>query len=273
MPKSKKKEETPNEKVSKWVEIENKEDSDIVKHLENAASKNFDGNDELDVSVLQGVYGQESSYGTNYKEDKKGDGGATGHFQIEKKTGTELGLTMTEDNDERFDLKKSSDAAARYLKKLDGHFSKEKDLGKGVKGVKLGERVTVPVKDSKERMKFVLAAYNSGGGRIAKAQQAAERAKKDSTVWNNVKEFLEEAGATDEKAKEIKDYVESVLNYKEEFSKKSKAKNSLKKRDKDKDKDKDKKIPYPTPVPVPGPTPNPTPSPTPRPPPGGGSSG
>ncbi len=61
-----------------------------------------------------------------------------------------------------------------------------------------------------------------------KAQMAAKSDGKDATKWEIVKEYLEEAGATDAKAKEIIEYVEKVLAYEKEFAKKSKANKKLK---------------------------------------------
>ena len=69
----------------------------------------------------------------------------------------------------------------------------------------------IKVSDVQERLKFVLAAYNGGQGRIAMAQQLALENGKDPTKWDDAKEFLEDAGATHEKADEIRNYVLQVI--------------------------------------------------------------
>jgi membrane-bound lytic murein transglycosylase MltF len=87
---------------------------------------------------------------------------------------------------------------------------------------------TFAIQDPTERKKFAIASYNAGEGRIAKAQQKAKENGKDPRKWDEVKQHLKSAGATDAKAKEVQDYVEKVLRYEEEFAKKSKADKSAK---------------------------------------------
>jgi membrane-bound lytic murein transglycosylase MltF len=111
-----------------------------------------------------------------------------------------MGLTVSEKNDERFDVDKASAASAKYLKIQDRTFSKKTILSKNLS--------TSPVKDSVERKKFAVAAFNAGEGRIAKAQQLAQEEGKNPALWNDVKEYLESAGATADKSKEIQEYRE-----------------------------------------------------------------
>ena len=82
--------------------------------------------------------------------------------------------------------------------------------------------------DPSERKKFAIAAYNAGEGRIAKAQALAIQDGKDPTKWSHVKQYLEAAGATPKKNKEIQDYVESVSGYESEFAEKSPADKKVK---------------------------------------------
>lgn len=90
------------------------------------------------------------------------------------------------------------------------------------------EQTTHPVRNNSERKNFVLAAYNAGEGRIAAAQQLADRAGKNPEVWANVASFLELAGASSSKAKEIREYVELVPVYETEFAEKSQANKKFK---------------------------------------------
>jgi len=195
--------------VDQWLE---KETEHTQTALENA-SKYFDDNDDLTVNTIEAVYGKESSFGAMQKN--RGIEEAAGHFQLRKPTAEEYGLIVSKGNDTRFDIDYASSAAARYLKDIDNAFSKKTTLIKG--------RDTIPVKDPSERKKFVLGAYNTGQGRVARAQYLAEQAEKNPTIWDDVKEFLEAAGDSKEKADEARDYVEKVLVFENEFAKKSLA--------------------------------------------------
>jgi len=182
------------------------------KALENA-SKHFDKSDSLTIHLLEAIYGQESSFGV--KRRTRGIKGAAGDFQIEKITAERLGLTAEKKNDQRFDVDDSSAAAAKYLKNLDDTFSKKTTLTVKIK--------TIPVKNKRERIKFVIASYNAGEGRIAKAQNEALKNGKSAQKWKDVAEHLGKAGASKKKVEEVLEYVENVLEYTSEFSKKSKA--------------------------------------------------
>lgn len=203
--------------VTTWLK---REDNHKLKAIENA-SRYFDKNDELTVNMLEAVYGQESSFGT--MQGKRGTSGAAGHFQLKKATAEKYNLVVSKDNDQRFDIDYASSAIARYLKDLDNMFVKPLIL--------LKELPTISVESASERKKFVLGADNGGEGRIARAQHLAEQAGKDPQAWDDVKEFLEEAGATKNKAKEICDYVDNVLAYEDEFSAISPADKDMKNKD------------------------------------------
>ncbi|MCB0308845.1 MAG: transglycosylase SLT domain-containing protein, partial [Bdellovibrionales bacterium] len=192
-----------------WLERETPHKRDA---LENA-SMHFDKDDKLTVNTLEAIYGQESSFGKNRR--KRYIDGAAGDFQLEKKTAKRMGLTISSKNDPRFDIDDASAAAAKYLKTLDSSFSKSTTLSKNLN--------TIPVSNASKRVRFAIAAYNAGEGRIAKAQKITKESGGDPNNWDEVKENLEAAGASAEKAKEIREYVEKVTAYEKEFSKKSKA--------------------------------------------------
>ena len=69
-----------------------------------------------------------------------------------------------------------------------------------------------------ERKDFVIAAVNGGQGRIAEAQQEAQKAGKNPQKWDDVKEFLGKAGAPKAKIKEINDFVDKIRSYEKAFS-------------------------------------------------------
>lgn len=111
--------------VDRWLE---RETPRVRKALE-SASRHFDGNDHLTVNTLEAVYGQESSFGTQLRQ--RGSAGAAGHFHFEKRTAERYGLSVSKENDQRFDINYASSAAARYLKDLDTMFSKKTALPRG----------------------------------------------------------------------------------------------------------------------------------------------
>jgi len=208
------------QQVNSWLAIENKDRGHKRVALERA-SRYFDNHDAFTVNTLEAIYGQESEFGSNIKKDIKGSIGAVGHFQIEKATAEKFGKNkITKSNDYRFDVDNSSEIAAQYLVYLNKLFATNKILDKGIS--------TIEVLDINKRKILVIAAYNAGEGRIARAQMAAEKDGKDPTRWEDIKNYLKEAGSDDDKIKEIIEYVEKVLGYELEFSKKSNANKNLK---------------------------------------------
>ncbi len=195
--------------VDIWLERETEHKR---KALENA-SRYFDGKDTFTVNTLEAIYGQESSFGTQLRN--RGIEGAAGEFHLDKVTAREYGLIVSKTNDQRFDIDYASIAAARYLKDLDRSFSKRTVLSK--------DTVTSPINDSLERKKFVLAAYNGGGRRIADAQYFAQQAGSDPSQWSEVQSFLEKANFSPNKIKEVRQYVESVPENEIKFADKSQA--------------------------------------------------
>lgn len=212
--KSGKKSKAKTSNIDAWLERETPHRRSA---LENA-SRHFDDQDDFTVNTLEAIYGQESSFGQNRRS--RGIPGAAGDFQLEGRTAKKMGLTIGKKNDERFDVDNASAAAAKYLKMQDSAFSKKTALSEKLS--------TSPVKDSAERKTFAIAAFNAGEGRIAKAQQLAKEDGKNPASWDDVKKYLESAGATANKSKEIQEYVDNVLKYDAEFSKNSKADKAVK---------------------------------------------
>ena len=112
--------------VDQWLE---RETPRVRKALE-SASRYFDSNDTLTVNTLEAVYGQESSFGTMMGQ--RGSSDAVGHFHLKPETAKEYGLSVSKNNDQRFDIDRAASAAARYLKDLDTFFNKNTELFKGL---------------------------------------------------------------------------------------------------------------------------------------------
>ena len=188
--------------------------------LENA-SRHFDDNDAFTVNSLEAIYGQESSFGVNL--GKRGSSGAAGHFQIEATTAIGYGATLTNQNDQRFDIDLASLIATRYIKNLNNIFGKKSTI--------FGTLSSIPISDLNQRKLFVIAAYNAGEGRIVRAQAAAKEDGKNPQKWSDVKQYLSEAGATEKKVKEITNYVKKVIKYEKEFFEKSPSNKTSKYKD------------------------------------------
>jgi membrane-bound lytic murein transglycosylase MltF len=203
-------------KIDEWLD---KETPHKRKALENA-SRYFGPKDSLTINILEAIYGQESSFGSNRRT--RGIAGAAGDFQLERETAIRYGLIVSKQNDQRFDIDDASRAAARHLKALDNYFSEGANLG--------GNLHVVKILDATERLKFTIASYNAGEGRIARAQADAVVKNLDPKKWNDVSTCLKEAGATPTKILEIVGYVEQVLESSREFSEKSQADKSAKDR-------------------------------------------
>ncbi len=71
----------------------------------------------MTVNTLEAIYGQENSFGIRL--GTRGSTDAAGHFQFEPKTATRYGLSVSKQNDQRFDIGYVASAAARYLKDAD----------------------------------------------------------------------------------------------------------------------------------------------------------
>jgi membrane-bound lytic murein transglycosylase F len=178
-----------------------------------SASRHFDADDGLTVNILEAVYGQESSFGIQM--GTRGSSKPAGHFRFEPPTAKRYGLSVSKENDQRFDIHYASSAAARYLKDLDSMFSRKTGLSSG--------KSTIAVTNVSERKKFVLAAFNAGEGRVAGAQRLAEKAGKNPRLWSDVQQFVALAGTSKAKEQETREYVEKVLTYESEFAMKSPA--------------------------------------------------
>ncbi len=93
--------------------------------------------------------------------------GAAGLMQLMPRTAANFGL----DKDTKFDAERNIEAGVQYIKSLNLAFRR--------------------VENSEERVKFILAAYNSGPAHVLDAMALASKYGKNPQVWfNNVEYFL-----------------------------------------------------------------------------------
>jgi soluble lytic murein transglycosylase-like protein len=113
------------------------------------------------------------------------DGHASkGLFQLLDSTGKEL-LARSADGARRynpFDPQLNIELGTSYLRYLHDIFSESTPLS--------STHRTVAVTDPTSRERFAIAAFNAGEGRVASAQQRAERAGKDPAEYAHVAEYL-----------------------------------------------------------------------------------
>jgi len=132
--------------------------------------------------------------------------GACGLMQLMPKTAKTLGI---ENEADMYDPEISIKAGAEYFKRLDKIFSS--------------------IEDPTERLKFTLAAYNSGPGHILDARALAVKYGKNPNVWSgNVEPYIllksEPEYYTDEicksgycRGEEVVNYVDDVLSKWEQY--------------------------------------------------------
>ena len=117
---------------------------------------------DWDWRLLASISYQESHFFT----DRVSWAGATGLMGLMPKTAESLGVPANQLDDPELSIK----AATGLIKRLNQMFAS--------------------VENKDERIKFILAAYNSGAGHIYDAQALAEKYGKDPMDWNNVNEYL-----------------------------------------------------------------------------------
>ena len=92
--------------------------------------------------------------------------GALGLMQLLPSTADAMGVPA----DKRFDPEQNIAAAARYIRKVSQSFS--------------------DIKDSDERIRFTLAAYNGGVGHVQDAQTLAQKAGRNHHIWQEVAPYI-----------------------------------------------------------------------------------
>ena len=92
--------------------------------------------------------------------------GAQGLMQLMPATADAMGVP----EEQRFDPEKNISAAARYIRKVNQSFA--------------------DIRDSNERIRFTLAAYNGGVGHVQDAQMLARKAGHDHLRWQEVAPYI-----------------------------------------------------------------------------------
>jgi membrane-bound lytic murein transglycosylase F len=152
-----------------------------------------------DWRLLGAVIYQESRFET----DDESWAGAKGLMQLMPETAERFGATDLNNPQQ------SVDAGVKYLKYLDRYWSRT-------------------VVDPDERIKFILASYNSGLGHIIDAQKLTVKYKEDGTLWKDVEKYLLKKSEPDYfhdpvvksgycKCEEPVNYVQKVLDRYEEY--------------------------------------------------------
>ena len=118
---------------------------------------------DWDWKLLASIAFQESKFHT----DKVSWAGATGLMGLMPKTAQAFGITPEEMTDPEASIR----AASQLIKRLNKIFSS--------------------IEDESERIKFIVAAYNSGSGHIYDARALAKKYGKNAAIWKgNVEEYL-----------------------------------------------------------------------------------
>ena len=115
-----------------------------------------------DWRLLASISYQESRFFT----DRTSWAGAAGLMGLMPRTAEALGLP----SDDIYDPEKNIKAAAGFIRRLNRMFD--------------------TIENEDERIKFIVAAYNSGPGHIVDAQALAEKFGKNTEEWKDVEEYL-----------------------------------------------------------------------------------
>lgn len=138
-----------------------------------------------DWRMLAAIAWQES----HFRMDVKSHRGAVGVMQMKPSTAAELGF------DDIVDPSSGIEAGAKHLKRL---YSLFKDIP-----------------DEQERLKFTIASYNAGEGRIMGCIDYAVSKELEGNTWNEIVSLIPEM--EEFKGEETVAYVDSVLAVHQEF--------------------------------------------------------
>lgn len=111
------------------------------------------------------------------------DSKSRGVFQLTDGTGKRFHrMLRLEGEYDPFNIRQNVKIGIGYMKYLDDIFAKNTILADNLR--------TIAVINPKERKYFSIAAFNSGEGRVARAQQLAEKEGKDPRIFKNIEKYL-----------------------------------------------------------------------------------
>lgn len=159
----------------------------------------------IDPALSLGVIKAESNFNPIAVSS---DGYASkGLMQLLDSTGKEMmGRLGVDQNYTPFDPEQNIDLGVGYLARLHNLFQSSSELGGNLK--------TFAAANSSSLEKLAVAAYNAGEGRVASAQQRANRAGKDPSIYENVEAYLPET---------TREYVKRVLSTRNDIISSSKG--------------------------------------------------
>ncbi|MBM4265715.1 MAG: hypothetical protein FJ144_03705 [Deltaproteobacteria bacterium] len=127
---------------------------------------------------------------------RSSDGLSTGTFQVTEPTEADVRRRFARGELVRPPGTDDVAIGVAHLRYLDDLFERDASLGRSLR--------TVAVDDPAERIRFAVAAYNAGEGRVAAAQERAERLRSDPTRYESIRAFL---------PKITQQYVDRVMHY------------------------------------------------------------
>lgn len=152
--------------------------SAVAKLVQGAAKKHG-----VDPSLSMAVVSAESSFNP-YAVSVDGHE-SKGLFQLLDSTGKHLlEKSGRQDKYDPFNPELNTDLGVSYLRYLHDIFNSSTKLPNGLK--------TIAAANASELENFAVAAFNAGEGRVASAQERANRAGKDPSVFASVREYLPE---------------------------------------------------------------------------------
>lgn len=163
------------------------------------------------TAIIVGIICQESSFATQINNL----GEVKGVFQLSEASLKEFSknnpefpkINFPNDIDDLNDLSLASKVASWYY-------------AKNLQRLTVSTDYYNPVKKIGEAVKFALASYNGGPTLVTKAREiTTEIIGGEKEVWEKVKMNLENAGASKERANEMRDYVEKVMAYSDKSEK------------------------------------------------------
>lgn len=148
-----------------------------VREIITAAGRHHGVDPRLSLAVASAESGLRPNVVSNDGHRSKGI------FQLLDSTGLEmLDRLGVEDRYDPFNPALNAYLGVGYLRHLHDLFSTETTL--------TGSLKTNPAKSSEQLEKLAVAAYNSGQGTVARAQEKARRAGRDPAEYNSIAEFL-----------------------------------------------------------------------------------